>query len=63
MHLVEARQSFKTGDYPKALLHCQEALKLDATNAEAYRVRGVTKYQLQDPTGAAEDFQCSLQFS
>ncbi|WP_157816136.1 tetratricopeptide repeat protein [Spirosoma pollinicola] len=63
MHLLEARQSFKNGDYQQALGHCQEALNLDSMNAEAYRIRGVSKYQLKDSTGAAEDFQYSLKFS
>ena len=62
-HLLEARQSFKNGDYQTALFHCQEAINLDPMNAEAYRIRGVSRYQLKDPIGAAEDFQYSLKFT
>lgn len=61
-HLLEARRSFKRGDYQNALLHCQEVIKLDPLNADAHRVRGVTKYKLDDRIGAATDFQHALKF-
>ncbi|AUD06778.1 tetratricopeptide repeat protein [Spirosoma pollinicola] len=61
--LSEARQSFKNGDYQQALLHCEEVLNLEPMNAEAYRIRGVARYQLKDAFGAAEDLQYSLKFS
>lgn len=58
--LVEARRNFRLGDYQQALCCCQQVLDLDPTSADAYRVRGVIRYKLQDLTGAAADFQYSL---
>ena len=62
-HIASARKSYQAGDYLTTLTYCQEVLRLDASNAEAYQLRGVSKYQLEDLIGAVEDLQRCLQFS
>jgi hypothetical protein len=62
-HLSEARKRFQAGVYEGALVPGKEALSLDQTLAEGYRLRGVIKYTMQDTTGAVEDLRHSLTLS
>lgn len=60
-HVEEAKRLFQTSDYQQALLHCEQALSQDATNAAVYRLRGLIRYELQDYSGATQDLHRSLE--
>jgi Flp pilus assembly protein TadD len=59
-HLSEAHCLFLLADYRTAIGHCQQVLALDPTNAKAYQLRGVIRYELQDFSGASDDLRISL---
>ncbi len=59
-HLSEARIYLVQGRYKLALSHCQEALKLDMHNGDAYRLRSAILYELHDSEGALADLRHAL---
>jgi len=62
-HLTQAHFLFKLDDFQAAIHHCNEVLALDPTRAEAYQLRGLSRYELQDFIGAGEDLRFSLNLS
>ena len=49
-----------SGDHKKAIRIYNIALKYDKTNSSAYILRGKSKFEIQDYTGASKDFSQAL---
>jgi len=62
-HLTQAHFLFKLDDFQTTIHHCNEVLALDPTQAKAYQLRGISRYELQDFKGASEDIRLSLSLS
>lgn len=62
-HVSEARNLLIQGDCKEALFHCREAMILDNTNADIYRLRGAIRFSVNDSVGAVDDFQQAIELS
>ena len=59
--LAKGMKTFEAGDYKKANVQFTSAVKLDANNAEALRLLGMSQYKLQDNKKAIQSLEKSTE--
>lgn len=60
VHLNEAKQAMRDGDYEKALAEADKAVQSQPQQAEAYNLRGVAYQNLNQAEKAKKDFLTSI---
>jgi lipoprotein NlpI len=60
-HVQRANEMRDMGDVQGALLDYNEAIRLDALNAEAYLNRGITRQNMKQPDTASDDYTIAIQ--
>ena len=60
-HVQRANEMRDMGDIQGALLDYNEAIRLNALNAEAYLNRGITRQNMKQPDTASDDYTIAIQ--
>lgn len=56
-------KAIQRGDYPQAITYLNRSIELSAFNSEAFFLRGIAKYELEDFIGAERDFGKALELN